>query len=84
MIKGVNRQVIEVVDTGSPYFERAILIINPRSAASQSAICGEAARIFCEKSGTKKGPAPLSRFMLAGGCAAFGAAAAAVLMKLLS
>lgn len=27
MIKGVNRQVIEVSDTGNPYFERALLVV---------------------------------------------------------
>ena len=29
MLKGVNRQVIEINDTGSRYFERAILIVRP-------------------------------------------------------
>ena len=29
MLKGVNRQIIEVHDTGSRYFERAILIVRP-------------------------------------------------------
>ncbi len=27
MIKGVNRQMIEVTHTGSPYFERAFLVV---------------------------------------------------------
>ena len=27
MIKGVNRQMIEVTDTGNPYFERALLVV---------------------------------------------------------
>lgn len=30
MIKGVNRQIIEVTDTGNEYFERALLIVRPR------------------------------------------------------
>ena len=29
MIKGVNRQIIEVMDTGNPYFERALLVVRP-------------------------------------------------------
>lgn len=29
MIKGVNRQMIEILDTGSPYFERALLVVQP-------------------------------------------------------
>ena len=27
MIKGINRQMIEVTHTGSPYFERAFLVV---------------------------------------------------------
>lgn len=30
MIKGVNRQIIEVIDTGNEYFERALLVVRPR------------------------------------------------------
>jgi len=30
MIKGVNRKIIEVADTGNKYFERAILFVNPQ------------------------------------------------------
>ena len=33
MIKGVNRQMIEVTHTGSPYFERAFLVV--RSGGQQ-------------------------------------------------
>lgn len=29
MIKGINRQVVEIHDTGSEYFEKAILFVNP-------------------------------------------------------
>ena len=35
MIKGVNRQMIEVTHTGSPYFERAYLVV--RSNCGQPA-----------------------------------------------
>ena len=33
MVKGVNRQIIEINDTGSKYFERILLFVTP--AASQ-------------------------------------------------
>lgn len=33
MIKGINRQMIEVTHTGSPYFERAFLVV--RTSSSQ-------------------------------------------------
>ena len=32
MIKGVNRQVVEVSDTGSEYFERILFIVKPEYA----------------------------------------------------
>ena len=35
MLKGVNRQVIEISDTGSRYFERAILIVRPEFLGEQ-------------------------------------------------
>lgn len=34
MIKGVNRQMIEVTHTGSPYFERAFLVVRGEGAPS--------------------------------------------------
>ncbi len=32
MIKGINRQMIEVTHTGSPYFERAFLVVRADSS----------------------------------------------------
>ncbi len=29
MIKGVSRQVVEVTNTGNPFFERALLVVRP-------------------------------------------------------
>lgn len=29
MLKGVNKQIIEIKNTNNPYFERAILFVNP-------------------------------------------------------
>lgn len=36
MIKGVNRQMIEVTHTGSPYFERAFLVVRGDAVADES------------------------------------------------
>lgn len=36
MIKGVNRQMIEVTHTGSPYFERAFLVVRGQSDCPDS------------------------------------------------
>ncbi len=38
MIKGVNRRMIEVTHTGSPYFERAFLVVSPDSRADEAAL----------------------------------------------
>lgn len=29
MLKGIQRQIIEITDTKSPYFERAFLVVSP-------------------------------------------------------
>ena len=35
MIKGVNRQIIEINNTGSLYYEKALLIVKPEFASAQ-------------------------------------------------
>lgn len=35
MIKGVNRQVIEIMDTGNIYYERALLVVRPEYSKAQ-------------------------------------------------
>lgn len=45
MLKGVNRQVIEVNETGSPYYERALLVVRPEYA--------EAERVLLEREAKK-------------------------------
>ncbi|MBP3388534.1 MAG: hypothetical protein J6K98_01515 [Clostridia bacterium] len=32
MLKGISRQIVEITDTGSPYFERAWLVVRPDCA----------------------------------------------------
>lgn len=45
MIKGVNKQFIEVNDTGSRYFERALLVIRPEfTSLPYEKLKGEAKR----------------------------------------
>lgn len=54
MLKGMNKQVIEVMDTGSKYFERALLIVNPKNSTNQSQIYHEAARLFAGRGPEEK------------------------------
>ena len=44
MIKGVNRQIIEVTETGSMYYERALLVVRPEYASAQGALLEREAR----------------------------------------
>ena len=53
MIKGINRQMIEVTDTGSDYFERALLVVRPAcSACEDERLREEARRLMQQSSGT--------------------------------
>ena len=46
MIKGVNRQVVEVTETGCDYFERVLFFIKPEfSAVSEGDLRARAAAI---------------------------------------
>lgn len=38
MIKGINRQMIEVTNTGSPYFEKAFLVVRPGGSQPPEAV----------------------------------------------
>lgn len=47
MIKGVNRQIVEVNDTGSPYFEKIFFILSPNAAEKSSPeLHGEMRRVL--------------------------------------
>lgn len=47
MIKGINRQMIEVNQTGSIYYEKAFLIVKPEfSSAQQQILEKEALRLL--------------------------------------
>lgn len=47
MIKGINRQIIEINQTGSLYYEKALLIVKPEfSSAQQQVLEREAMRLL--------------------------------------
>lgn len=56
MIRGVNRQVIEVKQTGSIYFERALLVINPVFSDVTKDVLETEARRVIEELGPPSGP----------------------------
>lgn len=51
MIKGINRSIIEVLDTGSVYYERALLVIKPEYASAQRELLEEEAKKLLENMG---------------------------------
>ncbi len=47
MIKGVNKQIIEVYDTGNKYFEKAILFVKPEfMSENEQGLRKEATRLL--------------------------------------
>jgi hypothetical protein len=46
MIKGVNKQIVEINYTKDDYVEKAILIINPEKSGLPKALLNEKARSF--------------------------------------
>ena len=79
MIKGINRQVIEVLDTGNIYYERALLVVRPEFATAQREVLEKEARHMLGKmrapSAIKKKKAFLYWFVRLGLAACAGAAA---------
>ena len=51
MLKGINHTVIEVNETGSGYYERAILIVRPEYASAQRAVLEDEARRMLKRLG---------------------------------
>ncbi len=76
MIRGINRSIIEVNDTGSVYYERAILLIKPEFASVQREILErEAKRILRETdapSSMKNGRSKIKKWMTLAAAAIIG------------
>ncbi len=51
MIRGLNKQVIVVRDTGSDYFEEAIFIVDPSARAADADLAAEAHRLIAASAG---------------------------------
>ncbi|MBE6806781.1 MAG: hypothetical protein E7527_02025 [Ruminococcaceae bacterium] len=77
MIKGVNRQMIEVTHTGSPYFERAFLVVRAGGQPPTQERLQRQAEKVVEQAGTyaglrrqtwlRRGKTALFGFFCAGG-----------------
>ncbi len=80
MIKGVNRQMIEVTHTGSPYFERAFLVVRAGSSQPSDAQLERMAQKVVQQANSYAGLRRqrwqqwLKRFVWSVTCAGSGAA----------
>ncbi len=89
MIKGINRQVIEVTETGNAYFERALLVVRPSYRDDDESRQREEARRMvhaaCGYSGMRLGHRQRlrSRLLLALGSATAGGLVGAAVMLIL-
>ena len=78
MIKGVHRQMIEITHTGSPYFERAFLVVRGSEPPEEDKL-HDLARKVVEQAGSYAGLRRqirrrwLQQSLLALGCAGCGA-----------
>jgi hypothetical protein len=55
MIKGINRQMIEVTHTGSPYFERAFLVVRANSSRPSEEMLQQMAKKVVQQADTYAG-----------------------------
>ena len=49
LLRGVNRQIIEINETDDIYFEKAVLYVRPEYADGQTAELQESAHVFLKK-----------------------------------
>ena len=84
MNKGINRNVIEIVDTGSEMFERAILFVRPHGRDQQPAELERGAHHFLSRTKISRRVLPGRRGLIAlvkyGLAAALGAAVAVLML----
>lgn len=87
MIKGINRQIIEVTDTGNVYYERAILFIRPEYRFSHQHILDKQAKQmlseFKAPSAIRKKNMLLSQGIKLAASAIFGATVAFIFMNMM-
>lgn len=76
MIKGVNRCIIEITETGNTYYERALLFLKPEYASVQREVLEREAKKLLKKSDApsivKKGRNFLYWFVRLGGAGTLG------------
>ncbi|BCI59489.1 hypothetical protein BN3661_00341 [Eubacteriaceae bacterium CHKCI005] len=75
MIRGVNKQIVEVSETENDYFERAILFVRPGAMDSPEPELRKQAKALLQSMGKAKGKSRRTRSFRAKGMARLGVAA---------
>lgn len=87
MLKGVNKQIIEVTDTGNNYIKKAILFVNPEKSHYDEEFLIHQAKKYLQQTEKKdrapKPPSKKKKLLFTLGEIGAGAAAGAVLTLLL-
>ncbi|MCI9575531.1 MAG: hypothetical protein HFJ84_02410 [Clostridiales bacterium] len=82
MIRGINRQIIDVQDTGSTYYERAYLVVKPEFASAERELLEKEARKVLKSmdapSGMKRANTKLAWFIRLLAAAGLGAGIMAI------
>ena len=86
LIRGINRQIIEVTEFGNAYYERAFLFVKPEYTETQKDILEKEAKTVLKKMGN---PASIKRSrrilywgLRLGGSALIGSAITALIINL--
>ena len=85
MIKGIHRQMIEILDTGNPYFERALLVVQTGMDTDADVLRREAKDVLasadsCSHLRRARWRVHLFHLLLSLGSAVFGALVTVVCM----
>jgi hypothetical protein len=84
MIKGVNKLIVDVANPDSEFFERAIFFVKPAMKDTSSKELNKSADKLIVQASRKRHKAPVPFGITFAGAAGFGAAVAAILIKLVS
>lgn len=86
MVKGINKQVIEIKDTGSVYYEKAWLMVKPAYTQLQQNLLEKEAKSILKDIGapsSMKAGRSFGFWLLRMGCAAVFGAVACMLLQMI-
>ncbi len=80
MLKGVNKQILEITNTESPYFEKIVFFVRPEGAkADEGALQREAQRLSAQAVKPPKTRKSAREKLISAGCILLGTGAGVAL-----